>query len=70
MTLFLATAAQTVERTPVEWWVAAPFLVLMTVVIMVSPIWPYSKNWGWTMAGIFGMTAGTIAAFTTAWLVS
>ncbi len=70
MMTLLATAAESVERTPLGWWVAPPFLVLFVVVLLVSPIWPYSKNWGWTLAGIFGMTLGTIAMFTAGWIVS
>lgn len=70
MMTLLATVAETSERTPVGFWVATPFLVLLVVVIIVSPIWPYSRDWGWTIAGIFGITLGTIAMFTAGWLVS
>lgn len=71
MSVLLAAAVTSeATRTPIGWWVAAPALVVLGLVLVVAPIWPWTKDWGWTIAGIVGVTVATIAMFTTAWLLS
>lgn len=53
-----------------SWWVLAPTLVIGSVALAAAPIWPYSRGWGWPLAGIFGVAAGTAALFTLAWWFS
>lgn len=69
-TLLAAAVTGQVERQPVEWWVATPAVVVLLVVLAVAPIWPWTRGWGWTPAGIVGVTVVTIGLFTTAWLLS
>lgn len=66
----LVLAVAEAERTEVGFWVLTPLLLVLAVVVVVSPVWPWSRDWGWQIAGIFGVTVGTIAAFTAVWLAS
>jgi hypothetical protein len=57
-------------RQPVEWWVAVPALVLLVFVVLVAPIWRWSRGWGWAPAGMFAVALGVVALFTGAWILS
>ena len=52
------------------WWVLVPTLVLLSVAVAAAPVWPWSRRWGWPIAGIFGVSAATAALFTVAWWFS
>lgn len=41
-----------------------PAVVVLVAVVLVSPIWPWSRGWGWVPAGMVGVTLATIVAFT------
>jgi uncharacterized membrane protein len=41
-----------------------PTLVVLVALVAVLPVWPHSRGWGWTVAGMVGMTLGTIVLFT------
>lgn len=56
--------------TPIGPWIVYPTLVMLAATIAAAPLWPWSRNWGWTVAGVFGMTAGVAALFTVAWWFS
>lgn len=56
--------------TPVGPWIVYPTLVILVVAVAAAPIWPWSRRWGWQIAGIFGVAALTAAIFTVAWLFS
>jgi hypothetical protein len=58
------------EATPVGVWIIYPTLVMLVVAVAVAPVWPWSRRWGWEIAGMFGVTAATAAVFTLAWLGS
>lgn len=51
-------------------WVLAPTLVMLAAAVAAAPVWPWSRQWGWPVAGIFAVAAGTAALFTTAWWFS
>lgn len=68
-TLLVLLAVET-QAAPVEPWILAPTLVMLTAAIAVAPVWPWSKQWGWPIAGMFGITALTAAMFSVAWLFS
>lgn len=53
-----------------SWWLLVPTLVLLSVAVVAAPIWPWSRQWGWPVAGIFGVSAGTAALFTIGWWFS
>ncbi|MFP4234747.1 MAG: DUF3309 family protein [Nitriliruptoraceae bacterium] len=40
-----------------------PTVLLALLVVAVMPIWPYSRGWGWPMAGILGMGLATMVLF-------
>jgi hypothetical protein len=63
--MLLAQAA-----TPVSWWVMTPTIVIGVLFLMTLPVWPWSRGWGWTVAGMSGVAALTVIAFTVAWLFS
>ena len=60
-------AAQATQIGP---WTAYPTLVMLVAAAAAAPVWPWSRRWGWTIAGIFGVSAATAALFTGAWLLS
>lgn len=62
--------AQTVDATPVSWWVLTPTLVLLTLALLTVPVWPWSRGWGWAPAGMSAVAVGTVIVFTLAWLMS
>lgn len=63
----LVLAQQAIEIGP---WITYPTLVMLVAAAAAAPVWPWSKRWGWTVAGIFGVAAATAALFTGAWLLS
>ena len=56
------------DATPVGPWIVLPTLVMLAAAAAVAPVWPWSRRWGWQMAGMFGVTAATAALFSVAWL--
>ncbi len=66
--LVLLAQATAAEATPVGPWIILPTLVMLSAAVAVAPVWPWSRGWGWPMAGMFGVTAATAAMFTVAWL--
>lgn len=41
-----------------------PTVVVFLALLLVSPFWPWSRGWGWTPAGMVGVTLATIVLFT------
>ncbi len=41
-----------------------PSLVVLVLLVLVAPVWPWSRGWGWVPAGMVGVTLGTILLFT------
>lgn len=70
LALLLAAPAAESEPTGFSWWVLVPTLVLLSVAVAAAPIWPWSRRWGWPVAAIFGVSAGTAAIFTVGWWFS
>lgn len=52
------------------WWVLAPSLVMLAFVVVTAPIWPYSRGWGWTVAGMSGVGLFVAVLFSLAWVAS
>ena len=52
------------------WFVFVPSLVMLAFVVLTAPIWPYSRGWGWAVAGMSGVGLLVAALFSLAWLVS
>lgn len=43
-------------------WV--PLIAVLAALVLVSPVWPWSRGWGWVPAGMVAVTSGTILLFT------
>ena len=41
-----------------------PTVVVLLALLLVAPLWPWSRGWGWTPAGMVGVTLVTILLFT------
>lgn len=41
-----------------------PTIVVLVAFVLAAPIWPWSRGWGWTPAGMVGVTLATILLFT------
>lgn len=52
------------------WWVFAPSVVMLAFVVITAPIWPYSRGWGWSVAGMSAVGLFVAALFTLAWVAS
>lgn len=63
-------AAAAAETSGVPWFVVVPTLVMLSVAVAAAPLWSWSRQWSWNVAGIFGVAAGTAALFTIAWWFS
>jgi hypothetical protein len=48
----------------VDNWALAGIVALLT--LLVAPLWPWSRGWGWAPAGMFAMGLGTVLLFTLA----
>ncbi|HKJ55230.1 MAG TPA: hypothetical protein VJ978_04520 [Nitriliruptoraceae bacterium] len=70
MSSLVVLAQATTEPTPVGPWIVIPTLVMLAAAVAAAPIWPWSRQWGWPVAGMFGVTAATAAMFSVAWLYS
>ncbi len=68
VTLVFAQAAD--GATGFSWWILVPTLVMLSVAAAAAPWWPWSREWGWSLAGIFAVAAGTAALFTVGWWFS
>jgi hypothetical protein len=44
----------------------SPAFAILVIMLLVAPIWPYSRGWGWTWVGILGLGAGSVVLFTLA----
>jgi hypothetical protein len=40
-----------------------PLFLLGLLTVAVAPLWPWSRGWGWAIAGILGMGLATYALF-------
>ncbi len=40
-----------------------PSVVLALLVVLVAPLWPWSRGWGWPPAGILAMGLVTMLLF-------
>lgn len=67
MTLVLAQAA---AGAGLPWWVFAPSLVMLGFVVVTAPVWPWSRGWGWAVAGMSGVGLFVALLFTLAWVGS
>lgn len=43
-----------------------PTIVVLVVLLLVAPVWRWSRGWGWTPAAMVGVTLTTIVLFTLA----
>lgn len=41
-----------------------PTLVVLATLVLVAPLWPWSRGWGWTPVGMVAVTLATIVVFT------
>lgn len=55
---------------PIPLWVLAPSAVMLAFVILTAPIWPYSRGWGWSVAGMAAIGLGVAVMFSLAWVLS
>jgi hypothetical protein len=55
---------------PIPLWVLAPSAVMLTFVVLTAPIWPYSRGWGWSIAGMSAIGLGVAVMFSLAWVLS
>jgi hypothetical protein len=58
------------QATPVSWWVLTPTVVILVLFVLTLPMWPWSRGWGWTIAGMSAIATVVVVAFTIAWLFS
>lgn len=42
----------------------SPTFAILVIMLLVAPIWPYSRGWGWTWFGILALGAGSAVLFT------
>lgn len=42
----------------------SPAIAVLVLMLLVAPIWPYSRGWGWTWFAMLAMGAATIVLFT------
>ena len=54
----------------IPWFVFVPSLVMLGFVVLTAPIWPYSRQWGWAVAGMAGVGLFVAVLFSVAWVVS
>lgn len=47
--------------THVRW---LPALGVVAILVLVAPLWPWSRGWGWVPAGMVAITLATIVLFT------
>lgn len=47
---------------PVVRWL--PSIVVLGALLLVAPLWPWSRGWTWVPAGMVGVTLLTILLFT------
>ncbi len=40
-----------------------PVVLVVTVLLLVLPVWPWSRGWGWVPVGMVGMILGTVLLF-------
>lgn len=40
-----------------------PIVAIAVLVILVMPLWPWSRGWGWIPTGILGMGLATMLLF-------
>lgn len=40
-----------------------PAALIAVLVVLVMPLWPWSRGWGWIPAGILGMGMATLLLF-------
>lgn len=52
------------------WFVFVPALVLLAFVVATAPVWPYSRGWGWSVAGMSAVAMAVAVLFSVAWLAS
>lgn len=39
-------------------------MVVVVAMVLVAPLWPWSRGWGWTPVGMVGVVLATIVVFT------
>lgn len=42
----------------------SPAFAILVIMLLVAPIWPYARGWGWTWVGILGLGAASVVLFT------
>ncbi len=45
----------------VRWF---PAIAVLAALVLVAPVWGWSRGWGWTPAAMVGVTLATIVLFT------
>lgn len=41
-----------------------PSIAVLLALLVVAPLWPWSRGWGWAPAGMVGVTLASIVLFT------
>jgi hypothetical protein len=62
--------AQAAGDGSLPWWVVVPSLVMLAFVVITAPIWPYSRGWGWSVAGMSAVGLFVAVLFSLAWVAS
>ena len=62
--------AQAAGGGSLPWWVVVPSLVMLAFVVITAPIWPYSRGWGWSVAGMSAVGLFVAVLFSLAWVAS
>lgn len=55
---------------PIPLWAMVPSAVMLAFVVVTAPIWPYSRGWGWSVAGMAAVGLGVAIMFSLAWVLS
>ena len=67
--ILLAQAAEAAGD-GVPWYAFVPALVMLVLVVVTMPVWPWSRQWGWPIAGMSATGLFVVGLFTLAWLGS
>lgn len=59
-----------IAREGLPWWVFAPSVVMLVFVVLTAPVWPWSRGWGWAVAGMSAIGLMVAVLFTLAWVGS
>ena len=66
--VLLAQAAESTDGVP--WYALVPGTVMLVLVVLTMPLWPWSRGWGWNIAGMSATGLFVVGLFTLTWLGS